>query len=93
MTFLEELCPYAVHKRSTLGRGFVFIQSDNTLATMSLTSPKDSFGRPTSTRSLLIHFLTLGEFDMEVCRDDFEMATVRSELQNAVEQYDEENKW
>lgn len=72
-------CPYAVIKGLTLGRGFLFIQSDSTLATMSLAKPVDSCGRPTSTRSLLIHYLTLGEFDQEVVRADFELAAVRSD--------------
>jgi hypothetical protein len=86
------VCPYAVHKATTLGRGFLFIQSDRTLATMSLTLPKDSYGRPTDNRALLIYYLTLGEFDAEVCREDFEMATVRTKLQEAVENYDEEDE-
>ena len=84
------VCPYAVHKSSTLGRGFLFIQSDLTLATMSLAIPKDSHGQTTRNRAVLVHFLTMGEFDAEVCREDFEMATVRSELRNAVEGYEEE---
>jgi len=85
-------CPYAVYKTSVLGRGFLFIQSDSTLATMSLTIPKDSYGRATNTRSLLLHFLTLGEYNVEVCRDDFEMAMVRTKLEEAVENYDEERE-
>ena len=85
-------CPYAVHKAQSLGRGFLFIQSTQTLATMALAKPKDSYGRPTTTRSLLIHFLTVGEFDSEVCRDDFELATVRTKLLEAVENYNEQKE-
>lgn len=40
-------------------------------------------------RSVWIHYLTLAEYDQEVCRDDFEMAVVRDELHEAVESYDE----
>jgi MYND finger len=86
------VCPYAVHKQSALGRGFLFIQSDQTLAVMSIAHPMDSSGRPTGMRSIMVHYLTLGEYDHEVCRDDFEMAAVRTELQRAVANYDEETK-
>jgi MYND finger len=85
-------CPYGVHKASTLGRGFHFVQSDSTLAVLSLPQPKDCYGRPTPLRAVLVHFLTLGEFDQEVCRDDFEMAAVRTQLQQAVAQYEEEKE-
>jgi hypothetical protein len=85
-------CPYAVTKASELGRGFLFIQSESTLATMSLSTPKNSYGQSTGIRSLLIHFLTLGEYDQEVCRDDFEMAAVRTDLQKEVQQYDVEKE-
>jgi hypothetical protein len=39
-------------------------------------------------RSVLIHYLTMGEYDTEVCRDDFELAAVRSTLLEAVDSYD-----
>lgn len=83
------LCPYAVYKYEQLGRGFLFVQSNRTLACLSLALPKDGYGRPTGMRSVFVHYLTLGEYDQEVCRDDFEMATVRSELQEAVHTYHE----
>jgi MYND finger len=77
--------PYAVYKESELGPGFLFIQSDDTLATMSLMYPKDCYGLPLSkSRSLIIHYLTFAEYDMEVCRDDFEMAIIRSEVKDAI---------
>ena len=82
-------CPYAVHKTLELGNGFLFIQSDTTLENVSLAIPKDRFGRTLPTRSILIHFLTIGEYDSEVCRDDFEMAVVRKNLQELLEGYDE----
>jgi hypothetical protein len=43
-------------------------------------------------RSLLIHYLTLGEYNQEVIRADFEMAVVRDDLRAAVEAYDEEKE-
>jgi len=82
-------CPYAVYKYETLGKGFLFIQSNTTLAACSLPIPKDSYGRSIGPRSLLLHYLTIGEYDLEVCRDDFELAVVRSELKEAVDNYDE----
>jgi hypothetical protein len=85
-------CPYAVWKTATLGRGFLFIQSDNTLATMSLALPKDSYGRHIPNRAVLLHFLTVGEYDSELCRDDFELTEVRTKLQEAVENYDEQKE-
>jgi hypothetical protein len=85
-------CPYAVHQARKLGRGFLFMQSTQSLATMSLAIPKDSYGHPSAKRSLLLHYLTTGEYDSEVCREDFEMASVRSKLLEAVEKYEEENQ-
>lgn len=83
--------PYAIYRGQTLGRGFIFLQSTQTLAVMSLETPhRDSYGREIqSARSVLMHYLTIGEFDAEVCRDDFELALVRPKLMDAVEAYDE----
>lgn len=83
-------CPYAAIKQAELGRGFLFIQSDQTLVVQSLALPIDCRGRFVSMRSCTVHYLTLGEYDQEVCRDDFEMAAVRTELKEAVGAYDEE---
>lgn len=80
-------CPYAVFKTQELGGGFLFVQSPSSLKDLSLMTPKDTSGR-TITRSILLHFLTMGEFDSEVISDDFEMAAVRSELQELVLNYD-----
>ena len=82
-------CPYAVFRTATLGNGFLFVQSDSTLHDLSPLLPKNSTGR-TQMRSILLHFLTLGEFDAELCRDDFELAAVRTKLQQAIETYDDE---
>eukprot|EP00957_Ditylum_brightwellii_P072755 5529708-Ditylum_brightwellii.AAC.1 len=40
-------------------------------------------------RSVILHWLTMEEYDKEVCRDDFEMAAMRNELKPAVETYDD----
>jgi hypothetical protein len=85
-------CPYAVHKTGQLGRGFLFLQSERTLAELSITLPKDSRGHGIPLRSVLIHFLTMGEFDSEVCREDFELASARKTLQRLVGDYDEQKK-
>jgi len=82
--------PYAVYKASTAGRGFLFVQSDSSLAVMSLPIPVMSNGRSCpQQRSVLLHYLTMEEYDKEVCRDDFEMAGFRDELKSAVEKYDD----
>jgi len=85
-------CPFAVHKSSTLGRGFLFLQSERTLAELSITLPKDTKGYKMPLRSILVHFLTMGEFDSEVCRDDFELTAARSTLRGLVENYDEQKE-
>lgn len=85
-------CAFAAFKAATLGRGFLFLQGDQSLAALSLAIPKDCYGRPLPTRGIMVHYLTLGEYDSEVCRDDFELATVRTDLQKAVEDYDEQSE-
>eukprot|EP00560_Eucampia_antarctica_P002013 CAMPEP_0197834458 /NCGR_PEP_ID=MMETSP1437-20131217/22448_1 /TAXON_ID=49252 ORGANISM="Eucampia antarctica, Strain CCMP1452" /NCGR_SAMPLE_ID=MMETSP1437 /ASSEMBLY_ACC=CAM_ASM_001096 /LENGTH=273 /DNA_ID=CAMNT_0043439149 /DNA_START=90 /DNA_END=911 /DNA_ORIENTATION=+ len=89
-------CPYAVNKSITLGRGFLFLQGTSTLAEMSLPTTlnplhnnnNNSNNNNVKQRSVLLHYLTLGEFDSEVCRDDFELATVRDRLKQAVDSHD-----
>lgn len=82
-------CPYAVHRSTILGKGFLFIQSDRTLAELSITIPKSASGHHMGMRSVLIHYLTLGEYDSEICRDDFELAAVRPDIQKEVNAYDD----
>lgn len=82
------VCPYAIHRQSELGNGFLFIQSECTLAEISLFKPTNVMGHSMGMRSVLIHFLTMGEFDSEVCRDDFELAEVRMALQKAIQEID-----
>jgi hypothetical protein len=93
-------CPYAVFKYGQLGRGFLFLQSDRTLLDLSYATPKDGItGRSfvdndpwnkSQNRAVLIHYLTLGEFDSELCREDFELYHVRARLQEAIDTYDPE---
>jgi hypothetical protein len=80
-------CPYAIFKAdcipnsSSHERGFLFVQSDSTLAEMSLPCPILGNGRPMAKRrSILLHYLTLMEYDQEVCRQDFELTAVRNEI-------------
>ena len=83
--------PYAVYKSSKAGRGFLFLQSDSSLAVMSLPIPVMSNGRSCpQQRSVILHWLTMEEYDKEVCRDDFEMATMRNDLKSAVETYNDD---
>ena len=83
-------CPYAVHHHHTLGKGFLLAQCTVTLAVASLATPQDWFGNLLvhPSRSVVLHYLTLGEFDVEVCREDFELATFRPFLVQALERYD-----
>ena len=85
-------CPYYVYRSSVAKKkGFLFIQSDSTLSEMSLPIPKLSNGLPiTKPRSILLHFLTIEEYSTELCRDDFEMTSVKSELSGAVAECNEE---
>mmetsp|Transcript_16589 Transcript_16589/g.37976 ORF Transcript_16589/g.37976 Transcript_16589/m.37976 type:complete len:250 (+) Transcript_16589:52-801(+) len=85
------VCPYAVFRTAELGRGFLFLQTDKTLRELSTYIPKDCTGR-IITRSVLLHFLTLGEFDSELCKDDFELALMRTPLKDAIETYDTEKE-
>mmetsp|Transcript_20643 Transcript_20643/g.41932 ORF Transcript_20643/g.41932 Transcript_20643/m.41932 type:complete len:192 (-) Transcript_20643:2291-2866(-) len=85
--------PYAVHRSSIVGRGFLFVQSDSSLAVMSLPTPILSNGRKyPRLRAVILHWLTMKEYDSEVCMDDFELASVRSELKSAVDTYDKNNE-
>lgn len=70
--------PYAVTKQDLSGPGFLFLQSDASLATMSLPSPKLSNGRVyPRQRSILLHWLTMEEFSKELAMEDFELASVK----------------
>jgi hypothetical protein len=82
--------PYAVHASRTTGRGFLFVQSDSSLAVMSLPMPILSNGRKCpKRRSVILHWLTMKEYVSEVCMDDFELAGATRELREAVDGYDE----
>ncbi len=87
-------CPYFVYQtQKRKERGVLFMQSDSTLAEMSLPIPVLSNGRKmTKIRSVFMIFLTMEEYDKELCRDDFELATVRSNLKLAIEEYDEKKQ-
>lgn len=68
----------------------MFLQSDSTLAEMSLPVPILANGRPcTKSRCVLMHFLTVEEYKQELCKDDFELVTVGKELAKCVEEYKE----
>lgn len=82
--------PYAVYKSSVVGRGFLFVQSDSSLAVLSMPTPILSNGRRyPKQRSVLLHYLTMQEYGSELCMDDFELAQVKKELKGAVDSYDE----
>jgi hypothetical protein len=83
-------CPFAVFRSESVvkEKGVLFLQSDSTLAEMSLPVPVLANGRPcTKKRGILMHFLTMAEYKQELCKDDFEMVAVGKELAKAVEEY------
>ena len=84
-------CPFFVYRSEVMKkRGFLFLQSDSTLSEMSLPTPVLANGRTfTKPRCVLMHFLTMEEYNQELCKDDFEMVTVSKELANAVAEYKE----
>ena len=82
--------PYAVYKSIKAGRGFLFVQSDSSLAVMSMPTPFLSNGRRyPKQRSVLLHYLTMKEFSSELMFDDFELGACSEELKEAVDSYDE----
>ena len=82
--------PFAICKTQRVGRGFLFLQSNSSLAVLSLPGPILSNGRRCQNqRSVLLHWLTMKEYDSEVCMDDFELAGVRKRLKEVVDSYDE----
>jgi hypothetical protein len=82
--------PFAICKFRSAGRGFLFVQSNSSLAVLSLPGPQLSNGmRCVKQRSVLLHWLTMKEYDSEVCMDDFELAGARRGLKEVVDCYDE----
>jgi MYND finger len=83
------ICPYAIIRYMELGRGLLFIQSKYTLDNISYSIPINCYGHHIGIRNCTVHYITIGEYDQEVCRNDFEMVTIQQELHLAVkEQYD-----
>ena len=83
-------CPFFVYRSDYVvkKKGFLFLQSDSSLAEMSLPIPILANGRKfNKQRGILMHFLTMEEYKDELCKDDFEMVTVGKELAKAVEEY------
>lgn len=89
-------CPYSVHHSQTLGRGFCFVQSPFTLNQIAL--PHQVYSKlyagqqQQQSRNVLIHYLTLGEYDAELIKDDFELTSVRNTLTTLVNEYDLEKE-
>ena len=60
--------PFAVRQIEERGRGFVFLQSEVSRATLGLPAPRSPCGRLLEhRRSLILHHVTLAEFDGEIC--------------------------
>lgn len=80
------LCPFAVCHGEAQGRGFVFVQTPNPVLELEYLRPVNSNGRRLN-RSVILHFLSMGEFVDAVMQDDFELGVIRSPLEAAVEGY------
>jgi len=112
--------PYSIFHSQTLGRGFCFIQSPNTIFQISLlpevfkavelqklkkntnnnkqqkqekvdattTETEKVMQMQIPSRNVLIHHMTLKEYDSELCmKADFELCSVREELIKAVNEH------
>lgn len=86
------LGPYTIAHYDKQGRGFAFVQSTATAHDLFIARPITSKGRPLE-RSVLIHFLTWGEFISVVLEDDFEYTVAREPLQEALAVYDPEDEY
>ncbi|CAM9780055.1 unnamed protein product [Chrysoparadoxa australica] len=84
-------CPFSVFHCDAVGRGLLFLQSRNTIAELAYLAPVDIHGKLLQ-RSLLLHYLTMGEFVDAVLQDDFELGTVKEPLEQAVASYDMESE-
>eukprot|EP00624_Nannochloropsis_granulata_P001895 evm.model.NODE_19137_length_17385_cov_39.881851.2 len=86
------LGPYTIAHYDKQGRGFAFVQATATAHDLFIARPINSKGRPLE-RSVLLHFLTWGEFVSVVLEDDFEYALAREPLEEALAAYDPEEEY
>lgn len=86
------LGPFTIAHYDKQGRGFAFVQSTATAHDLFIARPINSKGRPLE-RSVLIHFLTWGEFVSVVLEDDFEYTVAREPLEEALAAYDPEEEY
>lgn len=64
------LCPFAV-AHAQHGRGFVFVQSECSLAELALPLPVDCSGKRLELpRALFLHFVSIAEYDEELRREE-----------------------
>ena len=101
------LCPFALahgsggtrgNAKSKTGtespRGAVFVQLGCTLTQLALPAPRDCFGvvLPPGERSLLLHWVTLAEFDAEIVLTSPAFARARPMLAEAIAKHDDETE-
>jgi hypothetical protein len=93
------LCPFALGNGSGSGisgapRGFVFAQVGCSLAQLALPAPRDCAGQrlPPGERAVLLHFVTLAEFDADIADIDPRFAAARTSLADAVESHDDQQE-
>ena len=81
------MCPFAVCKYQSIGRGFLLITSiDNPIDSFIYTRPVDRLGRRLD-RRIDLEYLDMGEY-AELCKSDFELGAVRDGLVSAIDSYD-----
>lgn len=86
------LGPFTLAHYDKQGRGFAFLQATSTAQELFIPRPIDAQGRARD-RSVLIHFLTWGEFVSVVLEDDFEYTVARDALEEALKVYDPETEY
>ena len=60
---------------------------EHPLASFVFEAPRDAFGRPLN-RLVVLEYLSVPEWKEHVCKDDFELAAIRPNLERAVAEYD-----
>ena len=80
------VCPFAVCKFLTIGKGFVFAQSTSPIEEFQYDGHSDRFGCQLS-RSVTYRYATLEDYD-KMCEQEPQMRIVEAPLRESVAEYD-----
>ena len=89
------LCPFALCHGSGGGkgkpRGLAFLQVGCSLATLALPAPRDCSGKLLNAdeRTILVHFVSVEEFEAEVAATDPRISELRQSVSSAVASHDD----